>query len=250
MTSIGVLGALGRMGQQILEAAPDFGAEIAGGVDISGAVRGAHPTASALAQASDVLIDFTSPKALESNLEAAATAGCPIVIGTTGLSDLHHRLIDAAATRVAVLQSANMSFGVNLLRHLVHIAAERLGADWDIEILEMHHRHKVDAPSGTALMLGDAAAKGRGASADELERIDRMGSNEAREPGTIGYASLRGGSVAGDHMVIFATENERLELGHRAENRQIFARGAVQAGLWLAGKPAGRYSMADVLGLE
>jgi 4-hydroxy-tetrahydrodipicolinate reductase len=249
MTTIGILGALGRMGQQIAAAAPELGADLSGGIDKTGAVHGSYDTAAALAQASDVLIDFSSPEALQTHLDAAVRAGCPIVIGTTGLTDKHHRAIDAAAAQVAVLQSANMSLGVNLLRHFVQEAAARLGPDWDVEILEMHHRHKVDAPSGTALMLGDAAAKGRGGNAEELDRLDRMSVTQAREPGTVGYASLRGGSVAGDHLVIFATDDERLELGHRAESRRIFARGAVQAALWLAGKQAGRYQMSDVLGL-
>ena len=160
--------------------------------------------------------------------------------------------IDAAAAKIAVLQTANTSLGVNLLRALVEEAARRLGPDWDIEILDMHHRHKLDAPSGTALLLGASANAGRGAASDidELNRFDRMreGPHE-REEGGIYYASLRGGSVAGDHLVVFAGDGERIELGHRAESRAIFAKGAVKAALWLAGKPAGRYTMADVLGL-
>jgi 4-hydroxy-tetrahydrodipicolinate reductase len=248
MTSIGILGALGRMGDSIASAAPELGATVTGGIDIGGAVQGQYATALDLARASDVLVDFSSPDALQLHLDAAVEAGTPILIGTTGLSEAHQGAIDTAATKVAVLQSANMSLGVNLLAHLVREAASRLGPDWDIEILEMHHRHKVDAPSGTALLLGDAAAKGRGGA--DLDRLDRMGSKGAREAGTIGYASLRGGSVAGDHQVIFAAEHERLELGHRAESRDIFARGAVRAALWLAGKPAGHYAMNDVLGLE
>jgi 4-hydroxy-tetrahydrodipicolinate reductase len=249
MTRIGLLGALGRMGQAIAKAAPELGAEISGGIDKDGAVIGLHRDAAALAGTSDVLIDFSSPAALQAHLDAAIGAGCGIVVGTTGLGDDHRRAIDAAAQKIAVLQSANMSLGVNLLSHLVEQAAARLGPDWDIDILEMHHRHKVDAPSGTALLLGEAAARGRGGTGQQLNRTDRMTRMEAREPGTIGYASLRGGTVAGDHMVVFATEDERIELGHRAENRRIFARGALQAALWLAGKPPGRYAMSDVLGL-
>jgi 4-hydroxy-tetrahydrodipicolinate reductase len=196
-----------------------------------------------------VLVDFSSPAALDAHLAAACDAGVPIVIGTTGLSADHHALIDAAAAIVPVLQAANTSLGVNLLTHIVRETAARLGADWDIEILEMHHRHKVDAPSGTALLLGQAAAAGRGGTLEELSRYDRLGVAAARERGTIGYASLRGGSVAGDHVVIFAGDGERIELGHRAEDRTIFARGAVRAALWLAGKPAGRYAMTDLLDL-
>jgi 4-hydroxy-tetrahydrodipicolinate reductase len=142
-----------------------------------------------------------------------------------------------------------MSLGIAMLAHLVRDAAARLGADWDIEIVEMHHRHKVDAPSGTALLLGEAAANGRGVALDDVADRGRDGITGAREKGDIGFAVLRGGSVAGDHQVVFAGEGERIELGHRAESRLIFAQGALQAALWLVGKPAGRYRMADVLGL-
>ena len=148
-----------------------------------------------------------------------------------------------------MLRAPNTSVGVNLLRWLVEQATTRLGPEWDIEILEMHHRAKVDAPSGTALLLGQAAAKGRGSTLQELSRFDRISEHpHAREPGTIGYASLRGGSVAGEHVVILATDGERLELGHRAENRMIFARGALAGARFLVGKPAGLYSMQDVIG--
>ena len=158
-------------------------------------------------------------------------------------------MIDRAAQSVAVLQTGNTSLGVTLLSILVREAAQRLGPEWDIEILEMHHRHKVDAPSGTALLLGEAAAAGRGTELG-FDRVDsRAGLVGARTEGTIGFASLRGGTVVGDHMVVFAGEGERIELGHRGEDRSIFARGAVKAALWLADKPAGRYAMAEVLGL-
>ncbi|PZO90868.1 MAG: 4-hydroxy-tetrahydrodipicolinate reductase [Sphingomonas sanxanigenens] len=246
MAGIGILGAGGRMGQAIAAAAAEQGVAVAGGID-----RDA-PAAdlAALAATADVLIDFSTPAALPAHLDAAVAAGTPIVVGTTGLSPEDHALIDAAAAKIAVLQSANTSLGVNLLCGLVEQAAARLGPDWDIEILEMHHRHKVDAPSGTALLLGAAAAKGRGATLEDLSRFDRIGEHpHAREEGTIGYAALRGGSVAGDHMVVLATEGERIELGHRAESRAIFARGAVKAAVWLIGKPARRYTMNNVLGL-
>jgi len=252
MTVIGILGANGRMGRAIAAIAPELGASLAGGVDLGGAVFGPHGTIEALAAASDVLVDFSAPAALDGHLRAALGAGVPLVVGTTGLRPDHHRLIDEAAGRgLAVLQSANTSLGVNLLAHLVHEAAARLGPDWDIEIVEMHHRHKVDAPSGTALLLGRAAAEGRGSTPEALNRFDRIGhgNDRPREEGTIGYASLRGGSVAGDHMVVFAADDERIELGHRAENRSIFARGAVKACQWMQGRPAGRYAMGDVLGL-
>ena len=240
------------MGRAIAAVAYENGTAVAGGVDrpeVSGEVAPGHSfesDATALAKISDVLVDFSSPSALAAHLDAARGAGVAIVIGTTGLQPEHHALIDAAAREIAVLQAANTALGVNLLAHLVRQAAAALGPEWDIELLEMHHRHKVDAPSGTALLLAGAAAEGRGGSLEELGRIGRTG---AREAGTIGYASLRGGSVAGDHVAIFAAEGERIELGHRAESREIFARGAVKAALWLAGKPAGRYAMRDVLGL-
>jgi 4-hydroxy-tetrahydrodipicolinate reductase len=197
----------------------------------------------------DVLVDFSVPDALEASLGRAVSAGIPILIGTTGLKPDHHEAIEQAARQVAVIQAPNTSLGINLLRDLVEQAAARLGPDWDIEILEMHHRNKVDAPSGTALMLGQSAAKGRGSTLQELSRFDRIGEHpHAREPGTIGYASLRGGSVAGEHVVILAGQGERLELGHRADSRMIFARGALAAARFLVGKPAGLYSMRDVIG--
>lgn len=251
MTSIGILGARGRMGLAISNAAAAQGAIIAGGIDRDDAVDGPHATLEALAAACDVLVDFSAPDALSAHLSAAIATGTPILIGTTGLGADDHRAIDAAAAQVAVLQTANTSLGVNVLRALVEQAARKLGPDWDIEIVEMHHRHKLDTPSGTALLLGASANVGRGA-ADRiaLNRFDRMqeGPHE-REEGGVYYASLRGGSVAGDHQVVFAGDGERIELGHRAESRAIFAKGAVKAALWLAGKPAGRYTMSDVLGL-
>ncbi|NNM77874.1 4-hydroxy-tetrahydrodipicolinate reductase [Sphingomonas sp. ID1715] len=242
---IGILGAAGRMGRAIADAAPAMGADLAGGVDRDGAVFGPYRDTAELAVGTDVLIDFSTAEALAAHLDIARVDGGAIVVGTTGLTAEHHRLIDIAAQDVAVLQSANMSLGVNLLAALVEQAAARLGPDWDIEVLEMHHRHKLDAPSGTALLLGQAAAKGRGVTLSPPQH-DRNG---ARSEGAIGFASLRGGSVAGDHLVVLATEGERIELGHRAETRAIFARGAIRAAQWLAGRPAGRYAMADVLGL-
>lgn len=230
------------MGRAIAAVGEELGVEIAGGVDQAGDGR-------SLAEASDVLVDFSIPAALGEHLDAAVAARTPMVIGTTGLTDAHHAAIDAAARTIAALQATNTSLGINLLAHLVRDAAARLGQDWDIEIVEMHHRHKVDAPSGTALLLGTAAAEGRGASLAELAEQGRAGLASARTEGSIGIASLRGGSVAGDHKVILAAEGERLELGHRAESREIFARGAIRAALWLTGKPPGRYTMGDVLGL-
>ena len=231
MTNICLFGAGGRMGTAIAEIAAQHHVTI---VESGG----------------DVSIDFSAPEALPSHVEAALAANKPIVIGTTGLTPDHHRLIDEAAKAIPVLQAANMSLGVNLLAHLVRQSAARLGPDWDIEIVEMHHRDKVDAPSGTALLLGEAAARGRGIEFGPSSDRGRDGIAGPRTPGRIGFASLRGGSVAGDHQVIFTGEGERIELGHRAESRAVFARGALQAALWLVGKPPGRYGMSDVLGLE
>ena len=227
---ISLIAPNGRMGESIAKAAAE---------DPGFAIDQDH---------ADVLVDFSAPDALRASLDRAIAGGTPILVGTTGLQPEHHAAIEAAAKTIAVIQAPNTSLGINLLRDLVEQATARLGPDWDIEILEMHHRHKVDAPSGTALMLGQSAAKGRGATIQDLSRFDRIGEHpHARERGTIGYASLRGGSVAGEHVVILATEGERLELGHRADSRMIFARGALAAARFLAGKPAGLYTMRDVI---
>jgi 4-hydroxy-tetrahydrodipicolinate reductase len=232
MTRLKLFGASGRMGRAITEAVADR-------TDASTSEGDCH-----------VFVDFSVPDAVGEHLQVAVKAGKPIVIGTTGLTTEHRRLIEAASTQIPVLQAANTSLGVNLLAHLVRETAARLGEQWDIEIVEMHHRHKADAPSGTALLLGKSAAEGRGVALEEVSDRGRDGITGARQPGHIGFAALRGGSVAGDHQVIFAAEGERIELGHRAESRAIFARGAIEAALWLKGKPAGLYSMADVLGLR
>lgn len=235
---IGIFGSNGRMGQAIAMAAQHAGCAH-GGIDAGG-------DAAALAKVSDVIVDFSAPDALSAHLAAARLNKTPILVGTTGLDGSHQAMINDAAKEIAIIQAANTSLGVNFLAAMVEQAAAKLGTDWDIEIVEMHHRHKIDAPSGTALYLGQAAANGRGKSLPELSRFDRDG---LRDVGSIGFASLRGGSVAGDHMVVLASDGERLELGHRAEDRGIFANGAVKAAIWLIGRPAGRYSMADVLGL-
>jgi len=195
----------------------------------------------------DVLVDFSTPGALQASLDRAVSASIPILIGTTGLDELADQSIAAASKDVAVLRAPNTSVGVNVLRALVEQAAARLGPEWDIEILEMHHRDKVDAPSGTALLLGQAAAQARGKTLPDLARFDRFGEPHKREAGTIGFASLRGGSVAGEHTVIFATDGERIELGHRAASRMIFARGALAGARFLVGRPAGLFSMRDVI---
>ena len=218
----------GRMGQAIASAVAD---------DRGFAIDQDH---------GDVLVDFSAPGALQSSLDRAVSAGIPILIGTTGLDSRDDERIAAAAKEIAVLRAANTSLGVALLSELVERAAKVLGPDWDIEIAETHHRNKADAPSGTALMLGEAAARGRGAEL-RAER-GRDGTGLKRGRGAIGFASLRGGTVAGDHDVIFLGPDERLILAHRAESRMIFARGALAAARFLVGKPAGLYSMRDVIG--
>jgi 4-hydroxy-tetrahydrodipicolinate reductase len=240
--NIGVIGSEGRMGAALKTAIAEAGATLSGGIDVGG-----DPIA--LSRNSDVIVDFSSPKALVGNLGAAVAAGRPILIGTTGLDEDHHRAIDDAARHIAVLQTGNTSLGVTLLARLVREAAARLGPDWDIEIAELHHRHKVDAPSGTALLLGEAAAAGRGISLERNSERGRDGHTGARKRGAIGFASLRGGSAAGDHTILIAGEGERIELIHRAENRSIFAKGAVKAALWLTAMPPGRYGMDQVLGM-
>ena len=242
MARIGIIGSKGRMGAALVDAIGAAGAVHAGGVDKGDDVA-------ALAAQCEVLVDFSAPAALEGNLDAAMAAGVPIVVGTTGLEERHHWLCDSAAESIAVLQTGNTSLGVTLLAHLVREAASRLGEDWDIEIAETHHRMKVDAPSGTALLLGQAAAEGRGVELAAHSERGRDGITGARQPGAIGFAALRGGSVAGDHTVHFLGADERLALTHLAENRSIFAKGAIRAAQWLIGKPAGRYRMGEVLGL-
>lgn len=217
----------GRMGQAIAAAVED------------------DPAFTLDADRGDVLVDFSAPAALQSSLDRALAAGIPILIGTTGLDAPAGARIAEAAKTIAVLRAANTSLGVALLSDLVERAARALGPDWDIEILEMHHRLKADAPSGTALALGEAAARARGSPMKAERGRDSTGLK--RSQGAIGFASLRGGTVAGDHDVVFAGPDERLILSHRAENRMVFARGALAAARFLVGKPAGLYAMRDVI---
>jgi len=242
MAQFGIIGSAGRMGQALASAITDASHTLAGGVD-----AGEQP--GPLATRCDVLVDFSAPQALGANLKAAQIAGVPILIGTTGLEAQHFALIEDVAQAIPVLQTGNTSLGVTLLAHLVREAAGRLGPDWDIEVLEMHHRMKVDAPSGTAKLLGEAAAQARGIDLTDKMESGRHGHTGARGEGAIGFATLRGGTVAGEHSVILAGAEERLVLSHSAENRMIFARGAVRGAAWLIGREAGRYSMDNVLGL-
>jgi len=258
MIKIGVLGAGGRMGQAIIaQAAITPDTWLVGGVEqpghpLCGSVIGDGliicANAAPVAHKADVLIDFTSPAALEEHLRAAMDGNSAILIGTTGLEPLHHAAIDEAARSIPVLQAANTSLGVTLLAAMIERAAAALDSDWDIEIVEMHHRHKLDAPSGTALFLGEAAARGRKSTLEELRLPPHEGAAALRRIGGIGFASVRAGTIAGEHQVILASEGERLIFTHSAESRDIFARGAVRTARWLAGQPAGRYTMADILG--
>ena len=262
-----VAGASGRMGRMLTravcetpgltlhaalerEGSPAIGqdAGLLAGVGATGARIKADPLNAFLH--ADGVLDFTSPAATVFYSELAAQAHLVHVIGTTGLSASDLARIEAAGRHTTIVRSGNMSLGVNLLAALVRRAAQALGEEFDIEVLEMHHRAKVDAPSGTALLLGQAAAQGRAVDLDAHAVRARDGHTGARKPGDIGFATLRGGSVIGEHAVIFAGEGERIEFVHKAEDRALFARGAVKAALWGRGKKPGVYSMMDVLGLD
>ncbi len=264
---IGIIGAGGRMGRMLAKAvAGAEGAALAGGIEREGSdllgqdfgtlaglgemglPLGDDPLA--LLQKADVLIDFTSPDSTVSTLKLAAQQGCGYVIGTTGFAAEHEAEIAKAATYCPIVKAGNMSLGVNLLVTLVEQVARALDPSFDVEVVEMHHRHKVDAPSGTALMLGEAAAKGRGIDLAQNSERGRDGITGEREAGAIGFASLRGGDVIGEHSVIFAGPGERVEITHKAGDRMLFANGAVKAAFWTRGKAPGLYSMLDVLGLS
>jgi 4-hydroxy-tetrahydrodipicolinate reductase len=263
---LAIMGAAGRMGQAIVRVVHDMSdCSISGGTEPDGSEAigadigelagvgklGVRVTADPLElfTRSEGVIDFTAPAATVEHAGLAAQARIVHVIGTTGLAPHDEDAIVAAARHAVIIKSGNMSLGVNLLAALVRKAAEVLGPDYDIEIIEMHHRMKVDAPSGTALMLGRAAADGRHIGLDEHSVRARDGHTGVRKRGDIGFAALRGGDVIGDHSVVFAGPSERIELTHRASDRQLFAHGAIQAALWGKGKPPGLYSMQDVLGL-
>lgn len=262
-----VAGAGGRMGRTLIRAIAEVdGATLAGALEPAGSPLigrdsgelsglGANgiaisADAAALLGKADGIVDFTIPKATVELAALAAKAGAAHIIGTTGFSPEDDAAIKAASQNAVVVKSGNMSLGVNLLAALVKRVAKTLDEEFDIEIVEMHHNKKIDAPSGTALLLGEAAAEGRGIDLGQRKDAGRDGHTGARKPGDIGFASLRGGTVVGDHNVIFAGPAERIEIAHRAEDRMIFARGAVKAALWARGQKPGLYSMADVLGLK
>jgi 4-hydroxy-tetrahydrodipicolinate reductase len=263
---IGIVGCAGRMGRtnlcQVLETE---GVALAGGLERPGhpalgqdlgTLAGLEPVGlaatddlDALLAVSDVLIEFSTPEATLATTARAAERGCAHVIGTTGLDPEQTQRLEAHAQHIPIVWAPNMSLGVNLLLGLVQQAAAALDAGYDIEIVEMHHRHKVDAPSGTALALGRAAARGRQVALEEAAVRVRDGITGPRQAGTIGFATLRGGDVVGDHRVVFAGLGERLELAHIATDRRIYARGAVHAARWTEGRAPGLYGMSDVLGL-
>jgi len=263
---IGVTGAAGRMGGAVIrQVAATEGCRVvaaceapgsaaigrdageAAGIGAIGVAIGAD--AGAVFAAADAVIEFTAPAASVAHAKLAAERKVAHVIGTTGLDAASLAALATAAKDTVIVHAPNMSLAVNILFALTRQVAALLDPEFDIEIVEMHHRHKVDAPSGTALELGRRAAAGRGVAFDQVARRTRDGIVGARKRGEIGFAALRGGDVVGDHTVVFAADGERLELGHKAAGRQIFARGAVRAALWAPGKKPGLYSMADVLGL-
>jgi 4-hydroxy-tetrahydrodipicolinate reductase len=255
---IGVAGALGRMGRQVealIAARPDLRLaarfDRPDAFDVS-AVAVPLSNVETAAAACDVIVDFTTGAASARTADFAASRGGPaLVIGATGFSEEGDALVRAAAERIAIVRSGNFSLGVNVLAALVEEAARRLGPQaWDIEILETHHRRKVDAPSGTALLLGQAAARGRDDGPAEAIIPPRFGVGGERRRGGVGYASLRGGGVVGDHSVLFAAEDETITLSHSARDRSLFARGALEAAVWVAARPPGLYDMRDVLGFS
>ncbi len=262
---ITVTGASGRMGRMLIEAiAADPSTVLTGaterpghdwvGRDVGEAMGGApvgvivEDELLEAAARSRAILDFTSPAATRAHATLAAQARCVHVIGTTGLEDDDIAHLNAAARHAVIVRAGNMSLGVNLLTQMTRQIARALDADWDIEIVEMHHNRKVDAPSGTALMLGEAAAEGRGVTLKDVSDRGRDGITGARETGNIGFSAIRGGDIVGEHDVLFAGEGERVILRHVATDRSIFARGAVKAALWGMDKSPGEYDMADVLG--
>jgi len=263
---IGVVGAAGRMGgavvRQVTETAGCVvvaASEIAGSPAIgrdAGELAGigslgvaVTDDAAAMFGRADAVIEFSAPESTVAHAQDAAAAGCIHIIGTTGLDSAQEKALRAAGQKAPIVYAPNMSLAVNILFALTRQVAKMLDDDFDIEIVEMHHRHKIDAPSGTALGLGRAAAAGRGVSLDEVGVLSREGQTGARDRGAIGFATLRGGDVAGEHSVIFAADGERIELTHKATSRQIFARGAVRAALWAKDKDPALYTMFDVLNL-
>jgi 4-hydroxy-tetrahydrodipicolinate reductase len=252
-TNIGIAGVTGRMGQLLVEEVRAAGAEVVGGVSRNkSAPQGValFPDISALAASSDVVIDFTNAATAQPTAAAMAKSGKAWVLGTSGLSESDEAAVAEAAHRIPIVYASNFSAGVNLVLALAERMGAALPADlYDAEIVEMHHRQKVDAPSGTAVGMGRAVAKGRGVALSDVMESGRHGHTGARKTGAIGFAALRGGQVVGEHTLIFASGTEHIALTHRAFDRRAFATGAVRAALWVAGRKPGLYSMMDVLGM-
>ena len=242
---VAILGAAGRMGSMLCSLADKSETlELVAKCDVSEDYAKTWPAGT------DAVVDFTFHSAVPANIAKAAEEGVAYVLGTTGLTPEEQAAVEAAAKKVPVVQSSNYSLGVNLLLDLVRRAAATLGEEYDIEVVEMHHRMKKDAPSGTALMLAGAAAEGRGVDLDDVAVYGREGMVGERPAGEIAIHALRGGSVVGDHTVMFAGDVERVEITHRAQSREAFAAGALRAAEWTAGKAPGLYSMRDVLGFD
>lgn len=254
---VGIAGALGRMGRAVAATLEDHAdARVALAFDRPG-TEGETAGALRLGRADDVggcdvVIDFTTPAASAALAEAAAARGAPaLVVGATGWTEAEDARLKSAATKVAIVRAGNYSLGLNILIGMVEQAARQLpAADWDVEVFEAHHRRKVDAPSGTALMLGEAAARGRGVGFGQARLAAREGITGARPEGAIGFSAMRAGGLVGEHEVVFASEDEVLTLKHSARDRSLFARGALAAAFWVAGKPPGLYDMQDVLGFR
>jgi 4-hydroxy-tetrahydrodipicolinate reductase len=266
LVKLAVLGAGGRMGRSILSCVAEsdqfelVGAVTTIGSESLGRDAGENAALDAFgvpltddhAQAlhgAQVAIDFTLPSALEANVKACAQTGTALVVGTTGLSPRHLGLLEKASHQLPIVYGRNMSVGMNVFTHFVEQAARALDEDYDVEIVEAHHRQKVDAPSGTALALGESVAKARQRTLDDVAVHTRSGQTGPRVPGTIGFSVIRGGNIVGDHSVMFIAPEERIEFTHRAQDRRVFALGALRAAQWLAGRAPGLYSMSDVLGL-
>jgi 4-hydroxy-tetrahydrodipicolinate reductase len=267
MLKIAVFGANGRMGRavtrvvtasvdaEVVGACTEAGHETVGqdvgelaGLGSLGIIITADAE-EALADA-DVAIDFTLPAAASGNLAACKASGCALVMGTTGLAAEHVAMLDEVSNSISILYGRNLSIGVNVFTELARQAARYLSDDWDVEITEAHHRYKVDAPSGTALQLGEAVADARGVNLDDVSVVGRSGQTGERPAGAIGINSIRGGNIVGDHTVAFVSDTETVELTHHAVDRELFARGALRAAAWLADQPAGLYAMRDVLGFD
>jgi 4-hydroxy-tetrahydrodipicolinate reductase len=263
---VGITGCAGRMGRMLIKTVTaQDGCAVVGGVEYDGSpeigkdlgvLAGIEPLSlqagfdtEALFSEADVVVDFTLPMATSKHVALAVANKTALVLGTTGITKEIADEIETASKKTAIVWTGNYSLGVNLLSILVEQAASALGDDFDIDIVEMHHRHKIDAPSGTALLLGKSAAEGRKVDFDQVSCLSREGQTGARPRGEIGFATLRGGDVTGEHTVMFAADGERIELTHKASNREVFARGAVAAAKWVHDKEPGLYNMKDVLGL-